>query len=155
MLKRKNPASWLLSALQPPSGGCVLKPFSLNANRGTRRPAAFRRLCVETFSFLHCFVLSRPAAFRRLCVETCYIEQFCAAAVPAAFRRLCVETTRLYPFPNWKRQPPSGGCVLKQLGIWVQYWNPCQPPSGGCVLKPSRQKCSHPYTPSRLQAAVC
>ena len=33
-------------------------------------PAAFRRLCVETFLKLPSCLLGFPAAFRRLCVET-------------------------------------------------------------------------------------
>ena len=34
-------------------------------------------------------------------------------------------------------QPPSGGCVLKQ--VMGEYYAQCgyQPPSGGCVLKPA------------------
>ena len=35
---------------QPPSGGCVLKHRKRPAGRRTGRPAAFRRLCVETGS---------------------------------------------------------------------------------------------------------
>ena len=34
--------------IQPPLGGCVLKPKPTAANRPERYPAAFRRLCVET-----------------------------------------------------------------------------------------------------------
>lgn len=33
-------------------------------------PAAFRRLCVETFECFFQKKIRRPAAFRRLCVET-------------------------------------------------------------------------------------
>ena len=33
-------------------------------------PAAFRRLCVETYEFVVFGFLKDPAAFRRLCVET-------------------------------------------------------------------------------------
>ena len=32
-------------------------------------------------------------------------------------------------------QPPSGGCVLKQLVILYYKITNKQPPSGGCVLK--------------------
>ena len=34
-----------------------------------------------------------------------------------------------------KFQPPSGGCVLKQLIVICRLKKDCQPPSGGCVLK--------------------
>ena len=33
-------------------------------------------------------------------------------------------------------QPPSGGCVLKQLSSYFNLAIFNQPPSGGCVLKP-------------------
>ena len=35
--------------------------------------------------------------------------------LPAAFGRLCVETTVAEDAPNPDVQPPSGGCVLKQI----------------------------------------
>ena len=35
-------------AVQPPSGGCVLKQFVVQLLGFTAVPAAFRRLCVET-----------------------------------------------------------------------------------------------------------
>ena len=35
-------------ASQPPSGGCVLKHAQLTADSTAQKPAAFRRLCVET-----------------------------------------------------------------------------------------------------------
>ena len=41
--------SGAMSGIQPPSGGCVLKPLPPSALRPTDSPAAFRRLCVETF----------------------------------------------------------------------------------------------------------
>ncbi|EEP68235.1 hypothetical protein GCWU000324_02487 [Kingella oralis ATCC 51147] len=34
------------------------------------------------------------------------------------------------------RQPPSGGCVLKQILFQSFHFGISQPPSGGCVLKP-------------------
>ena len=75
----------------------------------------------------------------------------------AAFGRLCVETFVREGCGCGIDQPPSGGCVLKQLrprtGLGIQtaafgrlcvettlsaLGNPPngQPPSGGCVLKP-------------------
>ena len=56
--------------IQPPSGGCVLKQVAgVPAPRATF-PAAFRRLCVETFALYMRDTEVLPAAFRRLCVET-------------------------------------------------------------------------------------
>ena len=67
--------------------------------------------------------LSFPAAFGRLCVET-----------PYALERNTVGSV----------QPPSGGCVLKQLFKLNTLWQFSQPPSGGCVLKHKR-KLNHDY----------
>ena len=54
---------------------------------------------------------------------------------PAAFGRLCVETDP-DPAPILAQiQPPSGGCVLKQLMTGGCRFITTQPPSGGCVLK--------------------
>ena len=55
-------------------------------------PAAFRRLCVETFCAFGAGLDFDPAAFRRLCVETSSSNAWQTAPNPAAFRRLCVET---------------------------------------------------------------
>ena len=83
----------------------------------TAAPAAFRRLCVETYFAIRSIEETLPAAFRRLCVETAsgaYISIKCPK--PAAFRRLCVETKRKNRLMCCLRgQPPSGGCVLKQF----------------------------------------
>ena len=74
-----------------------------------------------------------PAAFRRLCVETPQAASSKMTAAPAAFRRLCVETL-------------SGRACCLTL---------TQPPSGGCVLKQLRATRKLLLNPSRLQAAVC
>ena len=100
---------------QPPSGGCVLKPFFRLAFLLRRFPAAFGRLCVETACLFRVVLLLRPAAFGRLCVETSNkIVQYGALT-----------------------QPPSGGCVLKLINQPSMTSLLPQPPSGGCVLKPS------------------
>ena len=61
----------------------------------TEKPAAFRRLCVETTLNIPTDLVKRPAAFRRLCVETAVHTLYAPNSKPAAFRRLCVETTPL------------------------------------------------------------
>ena len=78
---------------QPPSGGCVLKLFCRVWGRLKKLPAAFRRLCVETWTNRFGWRASLPAAFRRLCVETIH--------------------TKMSSKPH-NSQLPSGGCVLKQ-----------------------------------------
>ena len=122
---------------QPPSGGCVLKQIGLSERTVACKPAAFRRLCVETIITYVGFdaLMSQPpsggcvlklenqrvsvsgecpAAFRRLCVETGKTNLGLRRKMPAAFRRLCVETKipdEATKIPE--TQPPSGGCVLK------------------------------------------
>ena len=55
----------------------------------------------------------------------------------AAFGRLCVETA-IGVIANVEHcQPPSGGCVLKQINKTHNHQALMQPPSGGCVLKRS------------------
>ena len=114
---------------------CVETPSSVR--RGCWSiPAAFRRLCVETNRCKRSRKILFPAAFRRLCVETNYKLYIDCERFPAAFRRLCVETLSINRSgKTWQTQPPSGGCVLK---LYLLIWQFClifQPPSGGCVLK--------------------
>ena len=49
VLKLSDEALAVLTAFQPPSGGCVLKRPCLNAFAFWYFPAAFGRLCVETW----------------------------------------------------------------------------------------------------------
>ena len=92
-----------------------MKPGNRASANLENNPAAFRRLCVETFFRCMRGFGDRPAAFRRLCVETFKVVQACFVLPPAAFRRLCVETTlALTPHQDGQIQPLSGGCVLKQ-----------------------------------------
>ena len=147
---------------QPPSGGCVLKQQHRQHDQRRYRPAAFGRLCVETFKWEIIAICGVPAAFGRLCVETrlnwsrlweyrqppsggCVLKPSCsfrptAFNTPAAFGRLCVETAADVPGSASSSQPPSGGCVLKRLYLLVLANGENQPPSGGCVLKRKRLK---------------
>ena len=47
-------------------------------------------------------------------------------------------------------QPPSGGCVLKQIRVGYIRRGQGQPPSGGCVLKRS---CRYRYPTPAIPAA--
>ena len=60
-----------ISALQPPSGGCVLKRIYKDGALYDIRAAAFGRLCVETEPTFDAQKIILAAAFGRLCVETC------------------------------------------------------------------------------------
>ena len=144
--------------LQPPSGGCVLKPVTNIARQiqFSQPPSGGCVLkhpdCPQSWRW------RAPAAFRRLCVETSSQGTVIKEIGPAAFRRLCVETLRHKRTAKPCRQPPSGGCVLKPGNRSTADFknNPAafrrlcvetlpydheddrrsQPPSGGCVLKP-------------------
>ena len=99
-------------------------------------PAAFRRLCVETYKLSCRKRPPNPAAFRRLCVETTGERYTLREPLPAAFRRLCVETGgATVDAPSCLSQPPLGGCVLKLTVGTPKYVETGQPPLGGCVLK--------------------
>ena len=97
-----------------------------------------------------------PAAFRRLCVET-----FCAFGAgldfdPAAFRRLCVETKQRVNIINIRCQPPSGGCVLKPQIVGCPV-SPAFPAAFRRLCVETAicgQRCKACLA-SRLQAAVC
>ena len=54
------------------------------------------------------------------------------------------------------KQPPSGGCVLKQELVHARINAVLQPPSGGCVLKQDVDIGDKLIgDDSRLRAAVC
>ena len=77
-----------------------------------------------------------PAALGRLCVETPMPVMVFRRLRPAALGRLCVETKNHHcRYKIRKRQPPSGGCVLKHEKTFFDKYGVRQPPSGGCVLK--------------------
>ena len=113
VLKRYRCPNVVLSLRQPPSGGCVLKQRIIIKPLKQLGAAAFGRLCVETIT------RKKPNNFLR----------------PAAFGRLCVETRLPDILVLRRRQPPSGGCVLKHIALFPFVIPPSQPPSGGCVLK--------------------
>ena len=135
MLKHQAGRQSEAHTIQPPSGGCVLKLMAEGRSTRIYPPAAFGRLCVETFATGDIADKLGPAAFGRLCVETAFAASPENLEEPAAFGRLCVETRS-----------------LKSMEAIA----PHQPPSGGCVLKPLK-KCAADWLqiPSRLRAAVC
>ena len=115
----------------------MLKHHHLSNHLHLHHAAAFGRLCVETPFSIFTVLVELAAAFGRLCVETLGNKQRRYANDAAAFGRLCVETFKIRAQPSTPTmQPPSGGCVLKQLGSLPVCLYAPQPPSGGCVLKP-------------------
>ena len=48
VLKLPKPMRLPVAVVQPPSGGCVLKHITTDKLLRHAKPAAFRRLCVET-----------------------------------------------------------------------------------------------------------
>ena len=134
-MKLDSTQKWIYRCDQPPSGGCVLKPFLGRLYVKLPKPAAFRRLCVET-SFSSCAFKSRfPAAFRRLCVET-WVASHDFGDVNQPPSGGCVLKRYSRNTENQlDTQPPSGGCVLKRIMYYFVQFIKFQPPSGGCVLK--------------------
>ena len=78
-----------------------------------------------------------PAAFRRLCVET-----FLSAVGFGIKIQPPLGGCVLKPYFGYEKariaraQPPLGGCVLKLKYGYFYYVLTQQPPLGGCVLKP-------------------
>ena len=125
-----------IATSQPPSGGCVLKPFVEAILSTARTPAAFGRLCVETYNALFVGRPNFPAAFGRLCVETVEVQLAKRLVEHQPPSGGCV--LKLYWLNCcflWSLQPPSGGCVLKHAAPLHWFASSSQPPSGGCVLK--------------------
>ena len=102
---------------QPPSGGCVLKLSTPLILAPKYCAATFGWLCVETFFDLsNCKKIEKAATFGWLCVETSLTASGPWALFAATFGWLCVETLKRQIMKlRAIRQPPSGGCVLKQL----------------------------------------
>ena len=118
---------------QPPSGGCVLKHES-KASMDSKLSAAFGRLCVETFLLqLFAYLSNQPPSGG--CVLKLKLGLIGLTIPTAAFGRLCVETINSTLGEEKRQQPPSGGCVLKPSHAPDSMMNLPQPPSGGCVLK--------------------
>ena len=136
-VETKPNSSRFAISIQPPSGGCVLKPrYPCLLPPRHQQPAAFGRLCVETERVCRHRQNTRPAAFGRLCVET----------KPSFEQMMEIHS-----------QPPSGGCVLKRAAKPTPRPSSGQPPSGGCVLKQMNdfRRPSNRGETSRLRAAVC
>ena len=100
------------------------------------------------------------ASGSHLRVAVCWntIEDVTYTMTPAAatFGWLCVETVLTSSTGKFLiKQPPSGGCVLKQFisSNRVIVWR--QPPSGGCVLKPWTNPRTISQRRSHLRVAVC
>ena len=79
------------------------------------------------------------------------------AILAATFGWLCVETLEKHLIKiGPRRQPPSGGCVLKRRVMKSVGYGEVQPPSGGCVLKHHLVKTdSRIARSSHLRVAVC
>ena len=92
VLKHVVQAAFDFVQAQPPSGGCVLKPPPVyRRGRQCRQPPSGG--CVlKLHGAKWCHRHKDPAAFGRLCVETWYLQNGLMHHTPAAFGRLCVET---------------------------------------------------------------
>ena len=86
--------------VQPPSGGCVLKPILKRFLVEPNLAAAFGRLCVETAvtDLFFYFAWQPPSGGCVLKLIGAFLAQKQIAA--AAFGRLCVETWRKEDFSH-------------------------------------------------------
>ena len=134
MLKQAAPMSNTGGAVQPPSGGCVLKPRLMTAIAYLiAQPPSGGCVLKPRLMTAIAYLIAQPPSGG--CVLKHSPQNFQALPpAPAAFRRLCVETPSAARKKNPKHQPPSGGCVLKPDGARAEY--------------------DHAAA-SRLQAAVC
>ena len=135
----------------------MLKQLGMTADEIVERPAAFRRLCVETIGSHRmtsamssqppsggCVLKLIEVAYLDVALNQppsggCVLKQPARQAVqalgdPAAFRRLCVETT---------------------LNIQIQTTTPPAAFRRLCVETSSASAIAAAITASRLQAAVC
>ena len=149
VLYSRSRFSWELSEIgaAKPDGARLLREAA----------AAFGRLCVETGNAQSGTPGVSAAAFGRLCVETTPHLTICLKCLAAAFGRLCVETENEVVSKIFVVQPPSGGCVLKQLFTAEKYGEQRAAAFGRLCVET-------PITPigvpalrasSRLRAAVC
>ena len=77
---------------QPPSGGCVLKPNVSRMAIIDQWAATFGWLCVETLCFGRIVAFVLAATFGWLCVETLIVLDVKQECFAATFGWLCVET---------------------------------------------------------------
>ena len=101
--------------MQPPSGGCVLKPIGVWFDIISLLAATFGWLCVETKLLVCNFNDTAAATFGWLCVETKSNSRGLRRSDAATFGWLCVETCVAMADATSLKQPPSGGCVLKPV----------------------------------------
>ena len=113
MLKLHYAKKKKLILMQPPSGGCVLKPSNEVARIDCNWAATFGWLCVETAYLKWEDKCISAATFGWLCVETNKKTKSNEREVAATFGWLCVETDEERKQSESVAQPPSGGCVLK------------------------------------------
>ena len=114
MLKPHFRALIEATRVQPPSGGCVLKLHSYYPNfQGLLQPPSggcvLKRI-MEILLNQHV----RPAAFGRLCVETYEGLSVATEGIQPPSGGCVLKREKLAEIYNATGQPPSGGCVLKQ-----------------------------------------
>ena len=80
---------------QPPSGGCVLKLALKVAQMGWDKPAAFGRLCVETYDYGYKSYKSTQPPSGGCVLKPVGSFSWRLEKEPAAFGRLCVETENI------------------------------------------------------------
>ena len=137
VLKLLSLACCCQSIMQPPSGGCVLKQWVNRAEFNQQNAATFGWLCVETMRFYEILLKLLGSHLRvAVCWNIKHVDSYICARKAATFGWLCVETQEYADKMNAKR-----GSHLRVAVCWNNSWwrksgsKKKQPPSGGCVLK--------------------
>ena len=157
VLKPKIHGSKFVIIRQPPSGGCVLKLAAFEPLGALYGAAAFGRLCVETIHLLMWVIWLAAAAFGRLCVETFMENPYLDPVYAAAFGRLCVETCAVgVAIPgNFDAAAFGRLCVETPVSLLTKGIREAAAFGRLCVeTMPFFKKCVQSNC-SRLRAAVC
>ena len=102
---------------QPPSGGCVLKQrLRVRADDAQYQPPSGGCVLKQTRGFW-AKSLALPAAFGRLCVETWFAYLVWAETHQPPSGGCVLKHAREQAHDGQAYQPPSGGCVLKLRGL--------------------------------------
>ena len=143
--------------LQPPSGGCVLKPVLVEMSDKTVLAAAFGRLCVETCSICKLLCATRCSRLRAAVCWNYLISPYRLLWLRSRLRAaVCWNTTCklscLFKLCSHLRVAVCWNIIVEILFTVLVM----QPPSGGCVLKLSNKVMTKLiHWRSHLRVAVC
>ena len=104
--------------MQPPSGGCVLKPDGLRSKSKLTQQPPSGGCVLKQRKPMVCWLWLKQPPSGGCVLKHEYLSNGLDFCVAAAFGRLCVETFARPKSSSVSKQPPSGGCVLKLLSSY-------------------------------------